>query len=44
MTTAGMVRSRFIKVFPQIEPGILHEHRGLWMGLEPGKDGGMLEG
>jgi len=27
-----------------LEPGINHEHRGLWMGLGPVKDGGMLDG
>jgi len=26
-----------------LEPGINHEHRGLWMGLGPVKDGGMLD-
>ena len=40
--TPRTARSRFIEVSPLIEPGINHEHYGLWVGPGPGEDGGML--
>jgi hypothetical protein len=44
MAITGTVRSRFTKISPEIEPGILFGRRGPWMGLGPDKEGGILEG